>query len=174
MADPTTTVNEGPSESEQVAILAQPTPDHIAAWRGEDTARTLFKGNEQFSDAAPDKMFDGADAPAASRQAAVRELRGMLADTGLTSQDAGVIMNQAKVVRATGRSAQDQRRETRAALESAFGTDADRALADANKLINRDPRFSKYLRARGLGNDAATIVTLARAARSQLANGRLK
>lgn len=162
------------SETEQVEILAAPTPRHVEAWRKEAMPeRSLYPSNAEFGTVVPDDMFAGANLPTEKRQAAVRELRGMLADTGLSPAEANTLLTGASHVRAEGKNDERQRREARAALAKHF-SNPDAALADARKLVARDPRFAKFIERKGLGNDAKTIITLARAARSQRAAGKLK
>jgi len=162
------------SETEQAEILAAPTPRHVEAWRKEAMPeRSLYPSNAEFGSVVPDDMFAGANLPTEKRQAAVRELRGMLADTGLSPAEANGLLMRAGHVRADGKTDEQQRREARKELAKQFG-DPDAALADARKLIARDPRFSKFIERKGLGNDTETIITLARAARSQRAAGKLK
>jgi len=77
------------TETEQAAILAQPTPGHVATWRDEHMPeRRIYSSNAEFNTAVPDDMFAGADMPAEKRQMAVKELRGMLADTGIAPAEA--------------------------------------------------------------------------------------
>jgi hypothetical protein len=162
------------SETEQVEILATPTPRHVEAWRKDAMPeRSLYPSNAEFGTVVPDDMFAGASLPAEKRQAAVRELRGMLADTGLSPADASALLMRSAHVRADGKTEEQQRREARTALAKHF-SDPDAAMADVRKLVARDPRFSKFLVRKGLGNDTETILTLARAARSQRLAGKLK
>ena len=162
------------TETEQAAILAEPTPGHVLTWRDEHMPeRRLYSQNAEFNTVVPDDMFAGADMPTEKRQAAVKELRGMLADTGLAPAEANQLLNRTGHVRVEGKTVEQQRREARAALAKQYDN-PDQALADARKLIARDPRFSKFIERRGLGNDADSILIIARAARSQRLAGKLK
>ena len=160
-------------ETAQAGILATRTPDGVVAWRNEDGARRIYPNNTEYAAVVPDDYFDGSELPTAQRESAVKELRGMLADTGLAPVQARALLSRSGHVRAEGKSAEEQRRETRKALSRAFDN-PDAAMADAKRLITRDARFSKFIHARGLGNDSETILMLAHAARSQRAAGRLK
>ncbi|MBW6496411.1 MAG: hypothetical protein K0B16_18015 [Burkholderiaceae bacterium] len=163
-----------PSETEQAAILSESAPGTVQSWRDEHTPeRRVYPTLAEFGTVVPDNMFDGADLPTEKRQAAVKELRGMLADTGLSPVEAGHLLSRSAIVREGGKTDDQQRREARAVLAKVFN-DPDAALADARKLIARDPRFAKFIARRGLGNDAEAILTIARAARSQRAAGKLK
>lgn len=163
------------SETEQAEILAEKTPFHVEQWRAEDTPRSFYSKTTGMEKVVPDNAFDGADLPADKRQAAVANLRNMLADTGLAPIEAQAMINRAGIVRSEGKTVEQARREARAQLARTFGADgAEAALADAKKLVTRDPRFAKWIDKKGLGNDAQTIVQLAYAARSQRIQGRLK
>lgn len=156
-----------PDETAHVQVLAQPAPRHVAEARSADVARSLYPGATEFAYAVPDKAFDGADMPQQARDAAVVELRQMFADTGMSPADAAQLMGRASAVRHDGKSADEQRREARSVLRGQFSdTDADAALADARALVNRDPRFKRFVELRGIGNDPESILILARAARS--------
>lgn len=163
----------GPTETDQAAILAGPTPPDVVAWRNEDPARRMYPSSPGFADVVPASMFEGADLPTPVRESAVKELRGMLEDTGLSPAEARQLLNRPSHVRAEGRSDEQQRKAARLELSRVFN-DPDQALTDVKKLVSRDPRLAKFLTAKGIGNDPETIVTLARAARSQRAAGRLK
>lgn len=163
-----------PTETEQAAILAAQAPGNLETWRDENMPeRRLYPDSTAFGSVVPDDMFAGADLPPEKRQAAVKELRGMLADTGLSPAEAQQLLNRSAHVRADGKNDEQRRKETRMELSREFG-DAKQALADAEKLLARDPRFAKFIRVRGLGNDAEAVKLLARAARSQRFAGKLK
>lgn len=161
------------SETEQVAILAAPTPSTVQAWRQEDPARRIYS-TTGFEAIVPDDHFAGADMQGDARLSAAKELRNMLADTGLAPAEVSGLFNRSHLVREAGKSAEAQRKETRQELKRVFGDAADDALLDARRLIGRDPRFSRWIEKQGLGNDVETIVQFAKAARSQRAAGRLK
>ena len=162
------------TETEQAAILAQPTPGHVATWRDEHMPeRRIYSSNAEFNTVVPDSMFAGADMPAEKRQMAVKELRGMLADTGIAPAEANRLLNRTASVRSDAKNDEQQRREARDVLAKQFDN-PDAALADARKLIARDPRFAKFIEHRGLGNDAESILIIAQAARSQRLAGKLK
>lgn len=156
-----------------VAILSTPTPGELRQWRAEDPARRMYSNNAEFAELIPDSAFEGAEAPREKRQAAVTEFRAMLADTGLSPSDARTLLSRSAHAKADGKSLDEIRRETREQLVRQYGS-ADQALADVKKLINRDPRFARYISAKGIDRDPEAILILARAARSQRMSGRLK
>lgn len=144
-------IQQPPSETEQAEILATPTPGHVMAMRNEDPARRLYPLNSEFSGVVPNDAFEGADLPGDKRAAAVANLRGMLADTGLSPAEAGALFNRAAIVRNEGKTTEQQVKEARVELKRVFGDEADSALADARKLIQRDTRFAKWLEKKGAG-----------------------
>lgn len=164
---------EAPSSDDLIDILSAPTPGHIEAYRREQPGRSLY-GDTAMESVVPADRFDGSLKPDAQRQAAVANLRGMLNDIGLSPVEANGLLNRAGTVRAEGRNAEEQIRETRKTFARQFGATADAALQDARRLVNRDPRFVKFLDKQGLGNDPETLMQIAFAARSQRADGRLK
>ncbi len=104
----------------------------------------------------------------------------MLADTGLSPNDAKDLLARASVVRHEGRSTEEQLREARKVLTRQFPGDAknpsqgaEMVLTDAARMLGRDPRLAKFINAQGLGNDPETLTMLSRAARSLRTRGRL-
>jgi hypothetical protein len=164
-----------PDETELAADLAAATPYHVQRWRDthEPERKTYPSITSCYSEAVPDDSFDGADLPASKREAAVANLREMFMDTGLSPLDARGLVIRATVLRSEGKGAETERKSTRAVLAKQFD-DPDAAMRDARNLVNRDPRFAKWVAKQGLGNDAQTIVTLAKAARSLKQKGKLK
>lgn len=161
------------TERSEVTILSAPTPSPIQQWRNEDPGRRMYPNNAEFAALVPDDAFEGAEAPREQRAAAAKELRAMLADTGLSPREAGELLGRSAHAKSDNRSDDARRRDIRDRLSKAYG-DPDQALSDAKKLINRDSRFSQYLSAKGLDRDPDAILILAAAARSQRTNGRLK
>lgn len=170
---------QAPSETDLVEILAAPTPQSVEAWRDEEPGRKIY-GTSAFDSVVPSDAFDGAPLPTEKRQAAVENLRGMLADTGLSPNDAKDLLARASVVRHEGRSTEEQLREARKVLTRQFPGDAknpsqgaELVLTDAARMLGRDPRLAKFIQAQGLGNDPETLTMLSRAARSLRTRGRL-
>lgn len=174
-------INTAPSETEQVAFLAEPTPGEIVKWRSEDKDRACYPNTTGFESIITNDHFEGANQPADKRTAAVVNLRNMLADTGMAPLEAQAMLNRASIVRAEGKTVEAARKEARIELSRMFPGDAknpskgvDQALADAGRLLRRDSRLANFIERQGLGNDAKTIATLARAAGSLRNQGKLK
>lgn len=72
----------------------------------------------------------------------------------------------------------DVRAEMRAGavaeVQRRYGPDAARKLADAQKLVNRDPRLATILSKTGLGDSPKVVVRLVEIAASQRAAGKLR
>lgn len=173
---------QAPTETELVQILSAPAPYEIHRQRNEDTARRSYPNSTGMESVVTDRAFDGADAPAEVRERAVKELRNIFVDTGLAAAEVSELMNRASIVRHEGKSAEVMRKEARTQLARMFPTDdptrpnkgADDALADARRLVGRDPRLARFIERQGLGNDAEAIALMARTARSQRNQGKLK
>lgn len=161
-------------------------PEHIKADRAErdkDPGHKLF-GGSVFNAALPDTLFDAAEAESGSegappltpevKRAVVGELRLMAADLHLEAADVKAIQQRAAIVRTSPVSAENQQRDCVTRLNEAFGQDATQALRDARALIARDPRAGKLIDALNLGDDPATVLIYARAARRARAAGKLK
>jgi len=167
----------GPDETELALQTSPPaTPYHVqtVARYARTRAQDLPSITSCTARAVPDEFLRwDADLPASKREAAVANLREMFMDTGLSPLDARGLVIRATVLRSEGKGAETERKSTRAVLAKQFD-DPDAAMRDARNLVNRDPRFAKWVAKQGLGNDAQTIVTLAKAARSLKQKGKLK
>lgn len=162
------------THDDQVSILAGDTPPVLQAWRAEDTPRNLYK-TTGYESVIADDAFAGSTASSEARASAVSNLREAMRDTGIPPAEMNSLFTRSAIVRDENRSVDQQRAEARKQFARTFGEEnVDQALADANKLINRDPRFARWLNAKGLGNDAPTLLMMAKAARSQRIAGRLK
>lgn len=139
--------------------------------------RRMFSAQETFSEAIPDLSDEvckeqGAD-PAVMRQGAV-EVREIAADLDLGIPEVQTLRQRAGQLSESPVEAITQRESAVEALNREFGNGAYQAWQDARALVARDPRVGKVIEAMGLGDDADTIVMLARKARSQRAAGKFK
>ncbi|KAA0889930.1 hypothetical protein [Pusillimonas sp. ANT_WB101] len=154
-------------------------PENIRALRNEDQARKLFGANSTHSDAIKDDIFNPqtlaeAGIPAEVAQGAVRELREIAADLSMSGTEVSVIQSRAAVLQAEPVPDETQQADALRRLTDVFGPDQVRAvLADANQLLERDPRTKALITRLGLGNDAETIVTVAQVAQRERSRGRL-
>lgn len=162
-------------EPEKPAPLAEVPPD-VQELR-DLPERVMYDVQAMLRDAVPDLTDKECEAagidPAEARQAAV-EVREMAADLDLGTMDMRILHTRAETLRSTRMETIAQREAAVDALNREFGNDAKQALRDARALVARDPRVGKMIEAMGLGDDAETIVLLAKKARSQRISGKLK
>ena len=162
------------SATDLVELFATTPPPAVQNVRASQPERRLYQ-TTGFESVIRDDEFEGSDMPAQARAAAVKELRNVLYDVGLSPAEAQQMLNRAAQVRAEGMTAEQARKEARTELARQFGKDgADAALRDAQKLVMRDPRFGKFIHMKGLGNDPQTLIQMARLATSQRTKGLLR
>lgn len=183
--------NSPPDEPQQVAADDEPQeppaldvnrhlPDAVRTLRGEDTPRKLYSPQQTYSGVIPDDMFEqhGTVPEGVSQEvqaAIIHEYREMAADTGLSNDDVRLLKDRTLALRDNPVPPEQQQAEARLRLAAEFGADGvEKALKDANALLNRDPRVRNLLQGWGLGDDPDTVVLVARAAARQRAQGRLK
>ena len=172
-------MSEPLSHDDMVEIFTAPTPREVSALREAQPERRLYK-TTGYEDAVPDDAFIGSEKPHEARVQAASEMRQVFADIGLAPVEVRQLMNRAAEVRNSGISEQQARGEARKQLARQFGPgpdaqrQADAAMADARRLVTRDPRFTRWLVQSGLGNDSETLVQFAKLATSQRAKGFLK
>jgi hypothetical protein len=173
------TADRGPQERPALDVDKH-LPDAVRTLREEDTPRKLYSPQQTYSGVIPDDMFeqygtvpDGM--PQEIQVAIIQEYREMAADTGLSNDDVRLLKDRTLALRDNPIPPERQQAEARLRLATEFGADGiEKALKDANALLNRDPRVRNLLHAWGLGDDPDTVVLVARAAARQRAQGRLK
>lgn len=139
--------------------------------------RRMFDAQSMLRDAVPELSVEqceehGLD-PDAMRQGTA-EVREIAVDLDLGALDVRDIRTRAERLRAEPVDTITQREGAVEALNREFGNGAYQAWLDARALVARDPRVGKVIETLGLGDDADTIVMLARKAHSQRAAGKLK
>lgn len=162
-------------EPEKPAALAE-VPPEVRELR-DLPERRMFSAQEMLSEAVPDPTDEQCEAqgvdPEAARHGMV-ELREMFADLELGKLDVRDLRTRAETLRDTPVDTIAQREAAVEALNREFGQGAYQAWQDARALVARDPRVGKVIETMGLGDDADTIVLLAKKARSQRVAGKLK
>jgi hypothetical protein len=139
--------------------------------------RRMFDAQSMLRDAVPELTDEQCDEhgldPDAMRQGTA-EVREIAADLDLGALDVRDIRTRAERLQAEPVDVITQRESAVEALNREFGSGAHQAWLDARALVARDPRVGKMIEAMGLGDDADTIVMLAKKARSQRAAGKFK
>lgn len=162
-------------EPEKPAPLAE-VPPEVQELR-DLPERRMFDAQSMLRDVVPELTDEQCEAegidPAVARQGAI-ELREMAADLDLGVLDVRTLRTRAETLRSTPMETIPQREAAVDALNREFGSGAKQALRDARALVARDPRVARAVEAMGLGDDAETIVMLAKKARSQRVAGKLK
>ncbi|MCQ4325765.1 hypothetical protein CXK94_08370 [Stutzerimonas stutzeri] len=142
--------------------------------RAEDPALRMYPPEKQIT-AISENAFDSVpDMPQEQRVAVAHELRRMTADLGFGNNDVSELNNRIRQIEANPLDVGQARAEASKLLVREFGKDADRALADARKLVMRDPRVAQIIEQTGLGDDPQTILKFAKQARSLRQKGKLK
>lgn len=165
------------AEADQAAAPKAPVPESVQVARDADPSRALHKAAGMLDVKLEPLPLDATPEQRAQFEAEHRELLETYADMGFSSPEAnevhGLIKQHAAApadaaTRSTwAREAEDQLRRT-------YGDSAPQALADARKLVQRDPRALALLQATGLGSNPRVVELLARQARSERGRGRLK
>jgi hypothetical protein len=145
--------------------------DAARAAREERKSESFYSAQGMYRDVLP----AAPDATPEQKQA-IEEWREVVADWQASSTDVRELVNVVSGLNElpTEETVAGWERDAKAELHRTFGKDADKALADAQALVARDPRVAQFLAVTGLGSHPRFVATLARLARSQRASGRLK
>jgi hypothetical protein len=169
-----------PSMDEERPSPPAGVPEEVQALRKqaleENPAQRMYPPEKQLT-AVPDNAFDEVpDLTPEARQGIVEEIRRMAADASLGNADIQGLISRARALHANPIPPEQQADMTMRNLRRQFGGEegAAKALADARALLNRDPRAKQMILAMGLGDDSATIVSLAKQAARERNRGRLK
>ena len=161
-------------EPEKPAPLAE-LPPEVQELR-DFPERRMFDAQSMLRDVVQDLTDEQCEAegidPAVARQATA-EVREVAADLDLGALDVRTLRTRVETLRSTPVETITQRESAVEALNREFGNGAYQAWLDARALVARDPRVGKMIETMGLGDDAETIVMLAKKARSQRAAGKL-
>jgi len=164
-----------PKEAEPVKLDA--VPSEVQELR-DTIERRMYSAQDTLRDAVSDKANEKAWAehgidPEAGRKG-LAEVRELLVDIDFGPREVESLVKRAQYVRDSQPDTVTQREATVEALNREFGNGAAQAWRDARTLVSRDPRTAKLIDAMGLGDDAETVVMLARVARSQIVAGKLR
>lgn len=156
-------------------------PADILAERKADKDRAMFSPQATFKDVIPDNMFDGApeasDMPEPVRMAAIAEVREMVADMGMSTDEVQTLRELGRTL-GTEQPSQDQvmewREESVVFLNQTYGNQATQALRDAQAFIAQDPRRVKMLDHQNRGDHPKVIALFAKLGRKARIAGKLK
>lgn len=163
------------NDDETPLVLAE-VPPEVQALR-DLPERRLYDIQAMLRDALPDltdKQCEAEGINPADARLARAEIREIAADLDLGAQDICTLGELSRQVRSAQVDPITQREGAVEALNREFGNGAYQAWLDARALVARDPRVGKMIEAMGLGDDADTIVMLAKKARSQRVAGKFK
>ncbi len=154
-------------------LPAEDLPAEVKALRDGDVARSLYDDRSAFSE-LPNVL---ADIGLEGRELEIehRHWAGVLTDLAVPPAEvkglATLAKSHAYPDEATAETWQTEGLE---ALKTTYGSAWKSALADAQALVQRDPRLSDWLNRTGLGNHPRFIAMAADRARHAIANGTLK
>jgi hypothetical protein len=164
--------SEGNPSKEEHGSTVIEVPEEVRALREADSARAMFSPQKTYADA----IKSGPDWPA-ENQAAAAEWREVAADFELSTDQTRELaelvygMQELPSEQTRGEWWADAQRE----LRRAYGEQgAQEALADAQRLIERDPRVACFLRETGLNAHPRVVMLVAEKARSARTRGKLK
>tara|TARA_R110000851_G_scaffold165169_2_gene309945 strand:+ start:154950 stop:155642 length:693 start_codon:yes stop_codon:yes gene_type:complete len=174
-ADPNAGQNPNGREVERIRNSV---PSEVQALRDGDSDRAMFSPQKTYESAIPDDIFDAesveSELPPETQAAVLYEYRELAADHGLSHTEIGRLHQRILAQRNDPAPPEQQQAQALQRLSEVYGPDVQEALADANRLLDRDPRTKNAIKAWGLGNDPETIVLVAQVARREKARGRLK
>lgn len=150
----------------------------VAALRNKDaTARALYAPQDQYGSAVHELALavnpQGSAADLATQKAA---LGAVVADVGMGHDDVMRLASFAKGYAAappTEEMVAANRRATVDALRAQYGDRYDSVMADAQKLVKRDPRLFDFLGRTGLASHPWVVQRVVELAQSQRGRGRL-
>lgn len=167
-----------PSASDGQAPGVGDTPDNIAEMRAQgpqalydDAKRFQSEGIEEGMESMLDRL--GVEEPD-RREGMAAEWRRVFGDMALRDGDAGELVGLANQALKEGGPGQEGALEARAELRQRYGKDgAQRKLADAQALAQRDPRLADFLEKTGLSNHPRVVELMADRAQNERTKGRL-
>ena len=153
---------------------AEDLPEAVEEHRASDEARRMYPDDSLYF---TDELKPHDDSP--EQAAEVLAWKGIARDVGASSQQVTELRDVLGKELANGLPSEEVRaqwaNDASEQLRRQYGEQgAQEALADANKLIARDPRLAAWLEKSGLGNHPAYVKAAVELARQQRAQGKLK
>lgn len=162
-----------PSMQPGPELLDDPPPNVAALRRGDATRLMYPEPHEHIKHAAT--LFadlDPSEQASTQRQTAIRNVAEIFRDLRLTDAEAGEMTRYLS----GGGGVPDKRAaniEATAHLRRVYGDKASQALADARRLVARDPRFRAMVDKTGAGDNPKFIMLVAEVARRESVDRRL-
>jgi len=148
-------------------------PDAVREHREADAERRMYPDDGLYF---KDELKPGDDSP--EQAAEVLEWKGIARDVGATPQQVAELKDVLGRELAEGLPTPEKREQWAAesveTLQRKYGDELPALLADANKMIARDPRLAAWLEHSGLGNRVEFVAHAIELARQQRQAGRLK
>lgn len=146
-------------------------PQGIEEMRNADPDRRMYSAQTAYGSSLPDNLLaDVEGIEADTKQAAVREFREIAYDIGADTRQVQEFVNLANRTRANppdSKTVVEWQAEAAKRLKQNFGDGADRVFAQAQALVNRDPRVALMLKTTGLGNHPDVVMHFVRLAQHQ-------
>ncbi len=150
-------------------------PPEVRALREAEPGRLVYDDRTQYKAAGIDKALADLDIEGQAAEAEHRTWAGVFADLALNADDARHVVSLATMDEPTPEEAAAWPGAAKAALQGEYGPDGwEQALADARRLVGRDPRLKDFLNRTGLGDHPDVVRIAARQARAAIASGKLK
>ena len=136
--------------------------------------RRMFSPQGSFASVQLETAMKDVTLDPAVKTAVAAEYREVFADIGASTQDAQEIVDAVGRFTAEPMAPERDATNTNSAIQilnEHYGTDAKAALATAQEMIARDPRFARVLEISRLGNDPQTVLKIVQLARSAKMRG---
>lgn len=157
---------------------AEDVPLEVAHLRESDPERKFFGAQSTHGDVPLEQAFAEVEGMTDEQRAtAAHEWREIAVDVGVSPPDARHMLSEFQHALANPPTAETRaawRTEADRRLSERFGADAPKVLADARRLVQRDPRVVQLLIRSGLGDSPDMVLRAAELAQRQRAAGKLK
>ena len=148
-------------------------PESVKEHRANDEARQMYPDDSLYF---KDELKPADDSP--EQAAEVLEWKGIARDVGASPQQVAELKDVLGRELANGLPSAEMREawaaESVAAMQRKYGAELPELLADANKMIARDPRLAAWLDRSGMGNRVEYVERAIELAKQQRMRGRLK
>ncbi|MBX9629563.1 MAG: hypothetical protein K2X67_03495 [Burkholderiales bacterium] len=144
----------------------------LRAQRSKEPASALFGGSE-FGDELFEATLTDTSVPTETRRAVADEFARMSGDLSMTSNEVAEVASVLNAPIADERTQSRWGRQAEEMLKVQYGDSWEQRLADAKKLLHRDPRVARIVEQRQIGNHPKLVLMLCDLARRERLKGRL-